>query len=69
MNLAFPKIVHALALLAMVVTSCGRGSYNSQLVQVDSLLNATDRTRRDNDARKARRIFDRYNKNIKEYTF
>ena len=41
MNLAFPKIVHALALLAMVVTSCGRGSYNSQLVQVDSLLNAT----------------------------
>ncbi len=41
MNLAFPKIVHALALLAMVVTSCGRGSYNSQLVLVDSLLNAT----------------------------
>ena len=41
MNLTFPKIVHALALLAMVVTSCGHGSYNSQLVQVDSLLNAT----------------------------
>ena len=41
MNLTFSKIVCALALLAMVFSSCGRSSYNSQLVQVDSLLNAT----------------------------
>lgn len=41
MNLTFSKIVCALALLTMVFSSCGRSSYNSQLMQVDSLLNAT----------------------------
>ena len=41
MNFTFSKIVCALALLTMVFFSCGRSSYNSQLVQVDSLLNAT----------------------------
>ena len=40
-NFTFSKIVCALALLAMVFSSCGRSSYNSKLVQVDSLLNAT----------------------------
>ena len=40
-NFTFSKIVCAQALLAMVFFSCGRSSYNSQLVQVDSLLNAT----------------------------
>lgn len=40
-NFTFSKIVCALALLAMVFFSCGRSSYNSKLVQVDSLLNAT----------------------------
>ena len=41
MNFTFSKIVCALALLAMVFSSCGRSGYNSKLVQVDSLLNAT----------------------------
>lgn len=41
MNFTFSKIVCALALLTMVFFSCGRSSYNSQLVQVDSLLSAT----------------------------
>ena len=61
---------------AYTLTWCSRpaisGKKNYRVVPVatsDSLLNATDRTRRDNDARTARRIFDRYNKNIKEYTF
>ena len=40
-NFTFSKIVCALALLAMVFFSCGRSGYNSQLMQVDSLLNAT----------------------------
>ncbi len=40
-NFTFSKIVCALALLAMVFSSCGRSGYNSQLVQVDSLLSAT----------------------------
>ncbi len=40
-NFTFSKIVSALALLAMVFFSCGRSSYNSKLVQVDSLLNTT----------------------------
>ncbi len=40
-NLTFSKILCALALLAMVFSSCGHSSYNSLLVQVDSLLNAT----------------------------
>ena len=61
---------------AYTLTWCSRpaisGKRNYRIVPVansDSLLNATDRTRRDTDARTARRIFDRYNKNIKEYTF
>ena len=61
---------------AYTLTWCSRpavsGKKNYRVVPVvtsDTLLNATDRTRRDNDARTARRIFDRYNKNIKEYTF
>ena len=41
MNFTFSKIVCAQALLAMVFFSCGRSSYNSQLMQVDSLLSAT----------------------------
>ena len=41
MNLTFSKIVCVLALLAMVFSSCGRSGYNSKLVQVDSLLSAT----------------------------
>ena len=41
MNLTFSKIVCALALLTMVFSSCGRSTYNSKLVQVDSLLSAT----------------------------
>ena len=40
-NFTFSKIVCALALLAMVFSSCGRSTYNSQLAQVDSLLSAT----------------------------
>lgn len=40
-NFTFSKIVCALALLAMVFSSCGRSGYNSKLVQVDSLLSAT----------------------------
>ena len=40
-NFTFSKIVCALALLTMVFFSCGRSTYNSQLVQVDSLLSAT----------------------------
>lgn len=35
----------------------------------DSLLNAADRNLRDADARRARLIFDKHNKNIKEYKF
>lgn len=58
------------------LTWCSRpavsGKSNYRIVPVvtsDSLLNAADRTRRDTDARTARRIFERYNKNIEEYSF
>ena len=61
---------------AYTLTWCSRpavsGKRNYRIVPVansDTLLNAADRIRRDNDAKSARRIFERHNKNIKEYTF
>ena len=58
------------------LTWCSRpavsGKHNYRIVPVatsDSLLNAADRTRRDTDARTARNIFARYNKDIEEYSF
>lgn len=61
---------------AYTLTWCSRpavsGRRNYRVVPVatsDSLLNAADRTRRNTDAKTARQIFNRYNKNISEYTF
>lgn len=58
------------------LTWCSRpvvsGKRNYRVVPVatsDTLLNASDRAHRDTDAATARRIFQRHNKDIEEYTF
>jgi len=48
------------------------GQRNYRVVPVatsDDLLNATDRSSRNTDAATARRIFNKYNKEIEEYEF
>ena len=61
---------------AYTLTWCSRpavsGQRNYRVVPVatsDDLLNASDRSRRNTDAATARRIFNKYNKEIEEYEF